>query len=280
MHPFWQLVVEPVLDAAGADTVIEIGAEQGRTTALLLDRASRRKKGTVHAIDPAPRFDASEWELEWGERFRFHRGRSLDLLPSVAGQADAVLIDGDHNHYTVLRELALIGRASAESGTPFPVVLAHDVGWPYGRRDLYYDPESIPAEFRHDAARAAILPGRSELGDPGINGGLWNATVEGGPRNGVLTAIEDFVGAGSPPCETVTITGMHGLAVIVSRELLQSSADMSAEFDALASVEFLSRWTEQLEAARIQAEIRASAAVARDARQAREMADRDKGLLD
>ena len=38
-------------------------------------------------------------------------------------------------------------------------------------------------------ARAGVLPGRSELGDGGVNAAYWNATYEGGPRNGVLTAL-------------------------------------------------------------------------------------------
>ncbi|HEX8931203.1 MAG TPA: SRPBCC family protein, partial [Actinomycetota bacterium] len=33
---------------------------------------------------------------------------------------------------------------AGEAGAPLPVCFLHDVGWPYGRRDLYYAPERIP----------------------------------------------------------------------------------------------------------------------------------------
>ena len=35
----------------------------------------------------------------------------------------------------------------------------HDVGWPYGRRDLYYAPEQIPEEFRQPYRRAGHAAG-------------------------------------------------------------------------------------------------------------------------
>jgi hypothetical protein len=279
MHPFWKPVIEPVLDAAGADTVIEIGAEQGRTTALLLDRARRRGRGVVHAIDPAPRFDVSAWELEWGQLFRFHRGRSLDLLAGI-GSVDAVLVDGDHNYYTVSGELDLLDQAAAAAVRPLPLVLAHDVGWPYGRRDLYYDPEAVPREHRHDAARAGILPGRDELGQPGINSGLWNATREGGPGNGVMTAIEDFVSGRTEPCLLVTVEGLHGLAVIASESRLAASPALAASLERLETAQFLREWIGLLENARVMAEIRAGqSAASAEARQLHRV-DRDRGLLE
>ena len=213
MHPFWGPVIRPMLDALDAHTVVEIGAEQGRTTRLLLERASEAG-GTVIAIDPKPRFDVSAWGLEWGTTFQFLKARSLD----VAGRlplSDAVLVDGDHNYFTVRRELEVIA-ASAEGhrGEP-PAFFLHDVGWPYGRRDLYYDPDSIPFEHRHDATQAALHPDREGTGEPGINRGLWNAAQEGGPRNGVLTAVEDFLASRPDQFESVLLPGWHGLAVLV-----------------------------------------------------------------
>ena len=279
MHPFWETVIEPVLDAAGADSVIEVGAEQGRTTRLLLDRARRRGNGVVHAIDPAPQFDVSAWELESGSLLRFHRGRSLDLLPGI-GPVDAVLIDGDHNYFTVSGELALLDRAAASAARPLPVILAHDAGWPYGRRDLYYDPESIPVEHRHDAARAGILPGRSELGQPGINAGLWNATREGGPRNGVMTAIDDFVSGRAEPSALVTVEGMHGLAVIVSKGRLEATPELGPSLERLGSPDFLREWIRLLEKARIMAELRAGQASAVAENRQLHRVDRDRGLLE
>ena len=38
MFPFWDLAVAPVLEAAEAKRVVEVGALRGETTALMLDR--------------------------------------------------------------------------------------------------------------------------------------------------------------------------------------------------------------------------------------------------
>ena len=108
MWPCWDSVIAPLLDAAGSRTIVEIGAEQGRTTRMLLQRAAR-VGGRVEAIDPAPRLDVSRWELEHGERLRFHRARSVDALPTLAA-VDAALIDGDHNWHTVHSELTLLAQ--------------------------------------------------------------------------------------------------------------------------------------------------------------------------
>ncbi len=278
MHPFWKLVIEPTLDAAEARVVIEIGAEQGKTTGLLLERAAR-VGGVVHSIDPAPRFDVGRVELAQGERFRFHRARSLDVLGTIEG-SDAVLIDGDHNWFTVHGELQALAAGAAAVGEPLPLVFAHDVGWPYGRRDMYYDPATVPAEGRQDAARAAILPGRSELGDPGINAGLWNATHEGGARNGVRTAVEDFTASHDERCELVVLEGLHGLAVLCSQLRLDRSPGLRQALDRLSTPQFLTEWAAQIERWRIDAEISRSSAQADRAATAARLERLESTLLD
>lgn len=278
MYPFWEPVVEPVLTAAGAKRVLEIGAEQGQTTRLLVAWAGRHG-ATVEAIDPAPRFDTAAWELEAGGRLRVHRARSLDALGSL-GAFDAALIDGDHNYYTVSGELRLLAAAAQDAEQSLPLVIAHDVGWPYGRRDMYYDPSSIPAQHRHEAARAGLLPGRAEPGSPGINAAYFNAVREGGERNGVRTAIEDFAAAHGEDCELVVIEGLHGLGVLAARSRLDAAPRLRRELDRLRSAEFAREWIERLERLRIAATLRATEAEAARARAERKLVERDRGMLD
>jgi hypothetical protein len=92
----------------------------------------------------------------------------------------------------VLREL----RAAFGDRRPGPLVVLHDVAWPCGRRDAYYAPDRIPADARHEHAFwAALRPGDEGAVESGFSGGgeMAFALREGGERNGVLTAVEDFM---------------------------------------------------------------------------------------
>ena len=179
----------PCLDAVGARSVAEVGAFAGDLTRVLLDWATGAG-ARVMAIDPAPQEGLVQLASEHPE-LELVRQTSLAALPEIP-LPDAIVIDGDHNYYTVSEELRLIGERAR--GAELPLLLFHDVRWPHGRRDDYFDVEQIPAEARHPTAGQGfgLYPG-----DPGLRpGGLpypRSAAHEGGPGNGVLTAIEDFV---------------------------------------------------------------------------------------
>ncbi len=145
---------------------------------------------------------------------------------------------------------------------------------------MYYDPHAIPPERRQDCARAAVLPGRSELGEPGINAGLWNATVEGGPRNGVLTAIEDFAEGYPERCELAVVGGWHGLAVLASAGRLRAAPGLVEGLERLRSPGFLRGQIERLEQARIVTGMRAQTAEQRRRGAEEALSRRDYGLLD
>src|SRR5215207_9498000 len=125
MQRFWETVIGPVFDAVQPKTIVEIGSDQGGNTANLLEFC-RQTGATLHVIDPAPKYDFSEWQ---DEHVVFHRDLSLNVLPSIEN-FDVLLIDGDHNWYTVFNELHTIERLCDERGRGFPLVLLHDIGWP------------------------------------------------------------------------------------------------------------------------------------------------------
>ena len=177
-------IMLPCLDAAGARSVVEVGAYAGDLTEVLVEWAAGRG-ARVTAIDPSPqdrltRLAAERAELELIEE------TSLSALPRITN-TDAVVIDGDHNYFTVSQELRIIGRAPG-----LPLLIFHDVCWPHGRRDDYYAADQIPEPDRQPIAEGGGL----HPDEPGIRpGGLpyrAAAAREGGPRNGVLTAVEDF----------------------------------------------------------------------------------------
>ena len=161
MYPFWNTVVEPVLTAAGAERVVEIGALRGDTTVRLLDLLGPQSE--LHVIDPLPSFDPEEHSRRFPGRYVFHRDISHNVLPGLPA-VDAALVDGDHNWFTVYHELRFLREAAEAAGRPLPLLVMHDVCWPYGRRDLYYEPEPhpgrVPPAVR--AARAAAGPARLE----------------------------------------------------------------------------------------------------------------------
>jgi hypothetical protein len=176
------------LDAAAPRSLVEVGAYAGDVTQMLVAWAAGATTERLVSIDPEPQPALVALATEHPE-LELVRRTSVDALPDLA-PADAYIIDGDHNYYTVSQELRLIDRASPGR---LPLLLCHDVCWPHARRDAYYTPEAIPDEQRRATAHGAYLfPGVSGLHD----GGLiykWAARQEGGERNGVLTAIEDFV---------------------------------------------------------------------------------------
>lgn len=217
MYQFWEIVIEPMLEAARPESIVEIGSDKGNTTRNLLAFAERTG-ATVHSIDPLPRYDVDEWRERYGEHFVFHRALSLEALPHI-DRIDAILIDGDHNWYTVFNELKMVERRSEETGRPFPLVMLHDVGWPCARRDLYYIPETIPAEYRHPCDLKGLRPGvEGVLEEGGFFPQLY-ALREGGPRNGILTAVEDFMEETALQLELVTIPGFYGLGLLIPSHL-------------------------------------------------------------
>ena len=147
-----------------------------------------------------------------------HRAPSLNALSTITNP-DAVLIDGDHNWYTVFHELQVLDHKCKH----WPVTLHHDVGWPYGRRDMYYEPSRIPVDYRQPFARSGIVYGQSALAAGEINDSLLNARHEGGPRNGVLTAIEDFMESTQRDLELFAAPGPSGLGLLIDGATLESA---------------------------------------------------------
>jgi Methyltransferase domain len=214
MKRFWDALIGPVLEAARPESIVEIGSDEGLNTRNLLAYAERTG-AVVHVIDPVPKYDVAEWQQRYGPRFVFHRALSIDAIPSV-DRMDLVLVDGDHNWYTVYNELRMIEERCAELSQPFPLVMLHDVGWPFGRRDLYYDPDTIPEEHRRPHGPEGIRPGvEGLLEEGGMIRDLEKASREGGPRNGVFTAVEDFLRETEQDLELIVVPGFHGLALLV-----------------------------------------------------------------
>ena len=212
MRRFFESVVSPLLDIVSPARIVEIGAAEGANSTMVA-RWCESHQAHLDIIDTAPRFDPTVFEREH-HAAKVHVGRSLDLLTSVP-PPDVALIDGDHNWYTVYHELKALAGAAASQGKPFPVCVFHDTGWPYGRRDLYYDPSTIPESHRRPWRRGPILPNHPGIVEYGLNAQLCHAEQEGGPHNGVLTAIEDFISESPGSLHLVHLPILFGLSVLI-----------------------------------------------------------------
>jgi hypothetical protein len=206
------------LEAAAPKTLIEVGAYAGDITRLLLDWLPDSATQII-SIDPAPQASLVTLAADHPQ-LELVRKTSLQALRELP-PADAVIIDGDHNYFTVSEELKLI--AQRAGGVPPPLVMCHDVGWPHARRDIYHAPEQIPHEYRQPTVEGSYL----HPGDPGLHdGGLiyrWAADREGGERNGVLTAIEDFL-EGRDGLRFALVPAFFGLGVIWQRDASYADA--------------------------------------------------------
>ncbi len=214
MLAFADTVIKPLLTRAKARTVVEIGAAGGENTDKLLHWAIEHR-AVLHVVDPMPAFDVGARQRRYGRTLVMHRTLSLLALPEIH-DPDVVLIDGDHNWYTVFQELRLLERYAR-----WPITLLHDVDWPYGRRDMYYAPDTVPAQYRQPHTRSGIVRGEPALSPGGMNADYENAVLEGGPRNGVLTAVEDFMDLSRHALELFVVPGPEGLAILIDRERLK-----------------------------------------------------------
>ena len=192
MSEFSDIILD-CLDIAEASCIVEVGAEFGGMSQRLAEFAGRHG-GTLTSIDPAPKPEFLDW-VRGQPHVKHLQLTSLEAISELS-DIQAWLIDGDHNYYSVYHEVKAIDRLCRRDGKPL-LAFFHDVSWPCGRRDFYYAPDQIPAEWRHpydyDAGvhidTEEMLPGR---GYRGMGHFAW-ATHQGGPRNGVLTAIEDAI---------------------------------------------------------------------------------------
>jgi Methyltransferase domain len=221
-------IMFPVLDAVKAKSVAEVGAYAGDLTRDLLDWAGPSGARIV-AIDPAPQPELVELSEERAD-LDLIREPSHSALPKFP-RADVVIIDGDHNYHTVTEDLRLVGERF--TGPDAPLLMLHDVGWPHGRRDAYYAPDQIPEGDRQPMVEGGCL----FPGEPGIvDGGLpykWVARREGGARNGVLTALEEFVG-GRDDLRLVVVPAFFGLGVVWRHDApwTDAVADLISPWDA------------------------------------------------
>lgn len=255
MNLFWTPVLRPLLKAVNAHRVIEIGADAGRNS-VRLARWCQSNGAFADIIDTEPGFDVADFDRTFEGVAKVHVAASLDVLGTLP-PADVALIDGDHNWYTVFNEINLLLGTPEEPHPNPPILVFHDTGWPWARRDAYYEPTRIPEEFRHPHARGQIAPDEKGWTPDGVDLGLICAKQQGGPRNGVRTAIEDALAGRANQFETVSITAYFGLTILIPRQRLAASPDLSTFVTEIQPSASLKAMIDLLERSRIDGSIMA-----------------------
>jgi hypothetical protein len=252
VHRLFAAVVAPLIEAARPGVIAEVGAGSGRLTRRVLEAAGA-EEAVVHAIDPAPTLDPDLREAE-GDRLRVHVERATSALGAI-GPVDLALLDGDPNWHSVRSELRLLARTARRAGREAPLIAVHNIHWPFGRRDGYYDLEAIPPSLRREHTDLGLVPGRRQPAEEGLRLVPASAVREFEPRSGVLTAVEDFVADSDLDWTLVEVPGFHGVAVLAEARLLEQQPTIAAALEALRSSRFLGRQARRAESARLEAEL-------------------------
>ncbi|SHK24150.1 glycosyltransferase [Tepidibacter formicigenes] len=244
MNRFWESIIQPIFEKRKPKHIVEIGSDEGKNTEKVLEYC-KRNDGKITVIDPSPRYDTKIWEKNNMKYLKIYKELSLNVLPKL-NCYDIVLIDGDHNWYTVYNELKIIYKNNSLEN--FPIIILHDVSWPYARRDLYYNPENIPLAYRKPYAKKGIDPESTNLLEKGgLNSELCNSIYENSLQNGVLTAIEDFLQENDNQFKFIKISGFNGIGIIASNEYLKNNKELENTLQHLEVSHFIHRHIENID---------------------------------
>ncbi len=209
---FWLDIVSPLLCQIQGKNLLEIGADEGENTRLL-SMYCETFGATLTVIDPILKPSLQQVVSSSG-KIEMIVGKSHDVLPALDRPIDAVFLEGDLNYYTIYGDLAATKNLADRQNIAFPTVFVRSASWPYARRDMYYDPGNLPKDAKHDYEKSGMTPWSSQLREMMINYPFENAKYEGGPKNGVWTAVEDFVADSSLPLKLFSLPSNNGLGVM------------------------------------------------------------------
>jgi hypothetical protein len=215
-------LINACMDLVEPRDIVEVGSESGANTQALLAWADEHG-AALHCVDPAP--DPSVVALASAHpALRLIRGASPAALPQL-DSGGVWLLDGDHNYHTVSAELAFISERASHAGEPFVTIL-HDTRWPYGRRDLYYAPDRLPpnAVRPHSFGLGVVLDEQHAVPGGFRGEGMYAiALEEGGPGNGVMTAVEDLLES-EQELVSFTVPCVFGLTFVYPESAAWASA--------------------------------------------------------
>lgn len=166
-------LVKKFLSTIEAPQVLEVGIDMGQTsTPLIAFMARVHKSFHFIGVDVFIRNHIpvvfNNLDLAGDQRVTLVEANSLEFLPNAKKNYqpfDVVLLDGDHNYYTVINELKYLN----EITNPNSVVIIDDYHGRWAERDLWYSERD---EYREN--KFASKPIETE-------------------KHGVKTAVDEFL---------------------------------------------------------------------------------------
>jgi len=154
--------------------IVEVGVFKGWNTIKIINYLKELPEDgdkRLIIVDPVILPEVRLQESNDPELVDIYNYPSLEILPKL-DRYDVIILDGDHNYYTLLKELQIID--AKFKGEP-PLIFVHDtVENRY--RDFYFNVKAIPKRYVHQTHIA--------------NG---PADYAGGSFNGLIPAVEDFL---------------------------------------------------------------------------------------
>jgi hypothetical protein len=240
----WPSVIEPLVNGIEPRSMGLFLYDDDGLVGHLGNWAVSRASTSLAIFGPSPH---DGWESAPQLEFRPVR------VPESELQADLVVIDSEPNYWatrTILNRLR-----------PRPlVIVVHGTRWPHGRRDSYPPNSAVPLAQRLPASRRALHPGASQSAGHGILGDWEHAIEELTPGNGVRTAIDDELVDNPGVWSIVDLPGLGGTTVLFSEHAASANPSVRELVEHFSSREFFSAHLRRVEAARLDAIVKAAGA--------------------
>lgn len=218
MTSHWKMISR-LLEIFKPGSICEIGSFEGNTTEELAKHCEA-SKSTLYVVDP----DAKE--LKYPNTV-IHRSTSRQFFKQAI-DCQFYLVDGDHNYETVSLELNSIHNNKIEN-KPYCIVL-HDIGWPCGRRDLYFKCGEFSG-VNNAKFHSGVSLENEELnhGQCFAGGDLFAWGEEINSQTGVLTAVENFLEGKCGELAYFSMPLFYGCGVIYERNKLTAEQIQSVD---------------------------------------------------
>lgn len=142
-HGYIPFAVE-FLSALDNPKILEIGVDRGQTTFPLIHHLMMMKKRFTHdAVDVLIRDEvkviATYFGINENQRLNLFQANSLDFLPRCDSKYHLIFLDGDHNYFTVSKELELLTTNNVLRDS---IIIIDDYHGRWANKDLFYSTKS------------------------------------------------------------------------------------------------------------------------------------------